>query len=348
MQIITAEQDLERFIRHALTQTRVSCDTEFVRVRTYYPELALIQMATEDEVVLVDPLGVKDFTSLKTLFENKEIVKIFHAPRQDLELMRHALGIKPYNTFDTQVAATMVGLPDQVGYEAMTRELLEIQLDKSAQFTDWLIRPLSPEQLSYAAADVTHLLEIYKLFEARLDEKMEWVRDLCASYDEDSLYAIDLTPAFLKWATRLKSNDHRARLWIAMQWREARAQKINRPRAWILKDADMLAIAKAETEDMPPGLAKSLKTDMPQALEAVAEILKTSAKPLTSKQKEAYEAVKTKLAFIGAEHALPPRYLASKGEIESFIRSGEKPKDNSEWKNRLFWDTLEESCCASS
>ncbi len=348
MQIITAEQDLERFIDHALTQKCVSCDTEFVRVRTYYPELALIQMATDDQVVLVDPLPIKDFTSLKTLFENKDIVKIFHAPRQDLELLRHALDIKPYNTFDTQVAAAMIGMQDQVGYEAMTREILEIQLDKSAQFTDWLIRPLSPEQLLYAAADVTHLLDIYKAFEERLGERMQWVRDLCAPYDEDSLYTVDLAPAFVKWALRLKNDTHRARLWIGMQWREARAQKINRPRLWILKDADLLAIAKGETEEMPPGLAKALKTDIDKALPEVAEMLRVSLKPLTPKQKETFEAIKTKLAFVAAEQTIPTRYLASKNELEAFCRNGDKPAHNSEWKNRLFWDTLDESCFASS
>lgn len=348
MQIIGREQDLDAFIQHVETQKEVSCDTEFVRVRTYYPELALIQMATVTQVALIDPLLIKDFTPLKRLFENKEIVKIFHAPRQDIELLRHALDIKPHNIFDTQIGAALLGLPDQIGYEAMTREFLEIQLDKSSQFTDWLMRPLSEAQLSYAAADVTHLLQIYHLMHERLGERLDWAHDLCRPYDSDALYEIDLSPLFIKWAGRVKKDEERARLWSILQWREARAQKINRPRLWIMKDADMLAIARGETDDVPPGLRGKLKPDEAEMQDEALQILKSRTKPLNDRQKQLFSDVRGRCNTIAQELHIPPRFLATKSELEHYARCKEAPAGMENWKNQLFWERLKEpAVCAT-
>lgn len=347
MQIIGREQDLDAFIRHVETQKEVSCDTEFVRVRTYYPELALVQMATEERVALIDPLLVKDFTPLKRLFENSEIVKIFHAPRQDLELMRHALDIKPCNIFDTQIAAALLGLPDQIGYESMTREFLDIQLDKSSQFTDWLVRPLSEAQLSYAAADVTHLLRIYAIMQEQLGERLEWARDLCRPYDTDALYEIDLTPLFIKWSARMKKDEERDRLWTILQWREARAQKINRPRLWIMKDADMVAIARGETDDIPPGLSSKLKQGDANRHGEVVQMLKSRTKPLSDKQKQVFSDVRDRCNAIAQELKIPPRFLAGKTELEHYARTRQRPEGVEKWKNQLFWERLEDPQCVT-
>lgn len=349
MQIIASEQELDRFAAKAEKQNFLACDTEFVRVRTYYPDLALIQIAAGDEVALIDPLLVKDFTSLKRLFENKDIVKVFHAPRQDLELLRHSLGFRPQRIFDTQIAASLLGFPDQIGYEALTREILEIQLDKSAQFTDWLNRPLTDEQLVYAQADVTHLASIYTTCLERLGERAAWADDLCALYDSDGLYEIDLRPAFAKWAPRLKRDDQRARLWIALHWRESRAQKINRPRLWILKDAAMLSIVKGESEKVPPGLNRAFEKDMEKAVLMADETFKAMLKPLNMTQKTALNEIKLKANFIAAEHAVPLRFLAHKTQLENYARSGAVPEMMTSWQKTLFWDKLGgENACATS
>lgn len=348
MQIIAREQELDHFAARAGAQQFLACDTEFVRVRTYYPELALIQIAAGDDVVLIDPLDIEDFTSLKNIFENKEIVKVFHAPRQDLELMRHTLHITPKRIFDTQIAASLLGAPDQIGYEALTREILEIQLDKSAQFTNWLKRPLSDEQLTYAEADVTHLGTMYVMMLERLGERLGWVEELCAAYDRDELYEIDLKPAFAKWATRLKKEEHRTRLWIALNWREKRAQTINRPRLWVMKDAAMLAAVRGEAEP-PPGLKRAFEKEMDEARGQADELAKTLLRPLTGAQKSSLAELKTRAAFLAAEHALPQRFLVGKGQLEDYVRTGVAPGDVTLWQKSLFWDKMSgETECATS
>lgn len=346
MQIISTEQELDAFCGHAAEHNVLSCDTEFVRVRTYYPELALIQIATDSRVALIDPLGIKDFTNLQKLFEDKDIVKVFHAPRQDIELLRHALGMKPCNIFDTQIAAGFLGLPDQIGYEALVREVLEVQLDKSSQFTDWLQRPLSEAQLHYAAADVTYLLQIYKNLDFKLGERMAWAQNVSAQYDNESLYETDLTPVFLKWAIRLKKDDHRIRLWLALNWRENRAIKINRPRNWVMKDADMLAFARQEDPvSVPPGLQKDLREKYDAARDAVKTILADANKPLTGKQKNDLKLVKEKLHILATLHQMPPRFAASKQDVESYVRNHERPPSATAWQNALFWDKILEDQC---
>lgn len=348
MQIIGTEQELDAFCGHAAEHSVLACDTEFVRVRTYYPELALIQIATDSRVALIDPLLINNFTSLRNLFDNKDIVKVFHAPRQDIELLRHTLHMEPCNIFDTQIAAGFMGQPDQIGYEALVREVLEVQLDKSAQFTDWLQRPLSEEQLHYAAADVTFLLQIYKNLHFILGERMAWAQEVSHQYDNADLYKVDLTPLFLKWAIRLKKDDMRVRLWIAVNWREKRAMKINRPRNWVMKDADMLAFARNEEGvNIPPGLIKELKETYPIAKDMVTTIMNDANKPLTLKQKTDMKLLKEKLGVLAEIHKMPPRYAASKHDVEHFIRHSSKPPHATAWQNSLFWDKIIEAQCDS-
>lgn len=342
MQIITDCQALDAFLSHAMTQKYVACDTEFVRVRTYYPDLALIQLATTTQDVLIDPLLLPDLKALKKLFESKKIVKIFHAPRQDLEILRHDLGFKPVNIFDTQIAAALTDLQDQVGYEGLVKEFLDVQLDKSSQFTDWLERPLSPEQLAYASADVTYLIKVYEKMKSSMGTRFEWARDLSRSYESDALYETDLTPLYYKWANRMKSETQRVRLWTAISWREERAIQINRPRPWILKDKDLLDFAREEKGNYPSYLLKEIDKNYNKRLKVVRQMNKDKAKSLSTKQRNALKELKTTANKIAQECNMPLRYLANKDDFVHYIRSHNAPEVGFDWQHTLLWQAIKD------
>ena len=167
MNIIKTTSELSKFCAHASKFDYLTVDTEFLRERTYYPKLCLIQLAfpsdQEDNAVLVDPLDNQlDLSPLYELFLNRNVVKVFHAARQDLEIFFHDKNIIPNPLFDTQLAAMVCGFGEQVGYETLVRSICKVNLDKSSRFTDWSLRPLSDSQKDYALADVTHLRQIYE------------------------------------------------------------------------------------------------------------------------------------------------------------------------------------------
>ncbi len=340
MQIITDCQALDEFLSHAMTQKYVACDTEFVRVRTYFPDLALIQLATTTRDVLIDPLEVKDLSGLKKLFESKKIIKIFHAPRQDLEILRHDFNFRPVNIFDSQIAAALYGLQDQIGYEGLVKEFLDVQLDKSSQFTNWLERPLSEEQLTYAANDVTYLIKVYEKMMSDMGTRFEWARDLSRSYENDGLFETDLRPLYYKWANRVKNENQRVKLWSAISWREERAIQVNRPRPWILKDKELLDYAKEEKGKFPSHLDDFVSKHQSKHLKIVRQMNKDKVKSLSAKQRNALKELKKTAGKIAEECKMPLRYLASKEDFDYYIRSHDVPSDGFDWQYTLLWKAI--------
>ena len=184
MRTITTTADLAEFCRRAADAPYVTVDTEFLRERTYYPQLCLVQLAFpgdgEADAVLVDPIeGNLDFGPLYDLFRDHGVVKVFHAARQDLEIFCVEGNVIPEPLFDTQVAAMVCGFGEQVGYETLVRKIARANLDKSSRFTDWSRRPLTDAQKRYALADVTHLRVIYEELKAQLDRsgRIKWVSE---------------------------------------------------------------------------------------------------------------------------------------------------------------------------
>ena len=257
MRTITTTEDLSAFCSRASKFPYVTVDTEFLRERTYYSKLCLIQLAFagggDDDAVLVDPLvdGL-DLTPLYDLFEDAGVVKVFHAARQDLEIFFVDQNIIPAPLFDTQVAAMVCGFGEQAGYETLVRKIAKASVDKSSRFTDWSRRPLTDAQKSYALADVTHLREIYEYLSAELDKsgRKKWVAEEMAVLNDPATYKVDPQNAWKRVKTRTSSGKFLAIVRELAEFRENLAQTRNIPRNRVFKDDALVEMAstKPQTE----------------------------------------------------------------------------------------------------
>jgi ribonuclease D len=227
----------------------LALDTEFVRVRTYYPELCLIQVATPDRLACIDPLAGVPLAPLLERLHDPATTKVMHAGRQDLELFYLHDGRLPGPLYDTQIAASLLGHDDQVGYGRLVETLLGIALDKAHTRTDWAERPLSAEQLAYAAEDVSHLVTLYERTRAELADRgrLAWALEDAAALLDEALYRIEPETTWqrVKGHASLRADAQRAALVELAAWREREAMARNRPRQWLLRDAHLLAIARA-------------------------------------------------------------------------------------------------------
>ena len=255
MKTITTTQDLAAFCEEAAKHAYVTVDTEFLRERTYYSKLCLIQLAFagdgENDAVLVDPLvdGI-DLAPLYALFEDAGVVKVFHAARQDLEIFYVDQGIIPTPLFDTQVAAMVCGFGEQAGYETLVRKIAKASVDKSSRFTDWSRRPLTEAQKSYALADVTHLRDIYEYLSAELDKsgRKKWVAEEMAVLNDPATYRVDPDEAWRRVKTRTNSGKFLAIVRELARFREAHAQTRNIPRNRVFKDDALVEIASTKPQ----------------------------------------------------------------------------------------------------
>jgi len=259
MQTITTTEALTAFCEAARAQPYVTVDTEFLRERTYYSKLCLIQLAMpgtgETGAVLVDPIEGGDALSLAplyALFRDPGVVKVFHAARQDLEIFAVAEGVIPTPLFDTQVAAMVCGFGDQAGYETLVKKIARGSVDKSSRFTDWSRRPLSDAQKAYALADVTHLRQIYEYLAARLDEtgRSAWVEEELTTLADPETYRTDPAEAWRRIKTRNTAPRFLAILRELARFREEYAQRRDVPRSRVYKDDALLELAATKPQSM--------------------------------------------------------------------------------------------------
>ncbi len=253
MKTLTTTQELAEFCAAAADHAYVTVDTEFLRERTYYSKLCLLQLAVpspdEDSAVLVDPLS--DGMSLDPLYElfsNENVVKVFHAARQDLEIFWVEAGVFPKPLFDTQVAAMVCGFGEQVGYETLVRKICKQGVDKTSRFTDWSRRPLSEAQKTYALADVTHLRQIYEHLAAELEKskRSHWVAEELWTLTQSATYDIRPEDAWKRVKTRTNSAKFLAVVRELAQFREAYAQENNVPRSRVFKDDALIELASTK------------------------------------------------------------------------------------------------------
>ncbi|CAI3922116.1 Ribonuclease D (Rnd) (PDB:5C0Y) (PUBMED:18821773) [Commensalibacter communis] len=246
--MIIDNESLQKMVASLLQEKFVTVDTEFVRERTYWPELCLVQIAGTGTVYLLDALSSDiDLSLLLPLLTAPSVVKVFHAAQQDLEIFLHLLGVLPAPVFDTQVAAMVAGFGNQIGYDSLVESLLKVTIDKSHRFSDWAMRPLTAAQQNYAAADVTYLWDVYLVLLQKLQDtnRLSWV---AAEIDVLSDPNFFLPPLAKIWKRlRPKTNNRRVLgcLYAIIQWREEEAQKLNIPRQHLVKDESLLAIAAA-------------------------------------------------------------------------------------------------------
>ncbi len=250
MKTITTTEALAEFCTAAKTQPFVTIDTEFLREKTYWSKLCLIQMAlpgADGEAVLIDPIVGEQMSlgPLYNLFAHKTTVKVFHAARQDLEIFFVEGGAFPDPLFDTQVAAMVCGYGEQVGYETLVKKIAKENIDKSSRFTDWSRRPLSDSQEAYALADVTHLRDVYLSLAAQLEKnkRKQWVEEELSVLTDPATYTVTPDAAWKRVKTRTTSGRFLALAKELARFREHYAQSNNVPRSRVMKDDALLELA---------------------------------------------------------------------------------------------------------
>lgn len=253
MQLITDTDSLASLCDRLAQEDFVTLDTEFLRERTYWPQLCLVQLAGEDQAAAVDALHPDlDLAPLWQLLEDDSILKVVHAGRQDIEIFYRHTGRIPKPLFDTQIAAMVCGFGDQVGYETLVRKLAGAQIDKSSRFTDWSLRPLTEKQLSYALSDVTHLRTIYRKLRTRIEktERLGWLDEEIAILADPATYTVEPAQAW----NRLKVRSYKPRFLATLRelaaWREETAQAKDLPRNRVVRDEALLEIASHAPADV--------------------------------------------------------------------------------------------------
>ena len=290
---ITTTEGLAAFCERAKGAPYVTVDTEFLRERTYYSKLCLVQLAipgdAEEDAVLVDPLA-KGMTldPLYKLFADTSVVKEFPAARQDLEIFYVDKGVIPKPLFDTQVAAMVAGFGEQVGYETLVRKIAKAQLDKSSRFTDWSRRPLSNAQQTYALADVTHLRVIYEFLagELKRTDRTSWVEEEIAVLSDPETYVVAPEDAWKRVKTRTHSGRFLGIVRELARFRETYAQERNIPRGRVYKDDALLELASTRPKsDADLGRSRLLLREARKG-EIAAGILKAVADGLACPEED--------------------------------------------------------------
>ena len=313
----------------------VTIDTEFMRERTYYPELCVVQLAGERDVAVIDTLapGI-DLLPLGDLLADTGVVKVFHAARQDVEIFLERFGQVPAPLFDTQVAAMVAGFGDQVGYDALVGALTGGQIDKAHRFSDWSARPLSPAQVAYAAADVTYLRQVYERLTEKLarDGRLDWVAEEMAVLAQPGTYRPEPETMWERLRPRTANRRMLGLLRAAAAWREREAQRVNIPRQRLLKDESLLEIAAtaptsaealARVRGISRGFAEGRSGAGLVAALQEAAALPESALPEAPRAKDGPRAspalvslLKVLLAAKCEEHNVAPKLLASSDDLD--------------------------------
>jgi len=259
MNLITDSDALREFCAPLHDEPFITVDTEFMREKTYWPQLCLIQVGGAGGAVAIDPLADgMDLGPLYALFDDETVVKVFHAARQDLEIFLHLTDRLPAPLFDTQVAAMVCGFGESVGYEQLVAKLANARLDKGSRFTDWSVRPLSERQIKYALADVTHLRVAYEKLRARLERenRTAWIEEEMQVLCQPATYRPDPREVYRRIKGRKGNGRFLAVLRELAAWRELEAQRRDVPRNRVLRDETLVEIAH-HTPEKPDALSRT-------------------------------------------------------------------------------------------
>ena len=354
---ITTTAELAVFCDKLKGQPFVAVDTEFMRETTYWPKLCLIQAAGANGVeACIDPLAeALDLEPFLEIMRDASILKVFHAARQDVEIFNN-LKAMPVPLFDTQVAGMAAGFGEQIAYDALVRQMLKIELDKSSRFTDWARRPLSDNQLTYALADVTHLASLYPILRERLEKegRLGWVTDEMANLTDPAIYDVEPENAWKRLRPRKHTAKYMAVYKAVAAWRERTAQLRDQPRGRILKDDAIDEVATQAPTDadqldrlrsVPKGFSGSrfgpdLLTAIrealkdPEAYAPVVERNRTAASPAAG---AVVELLKVLLKARAEEAGVASKLIATVSDLEQIANDDES--DNAAlkgWRREAF------------
>lgn len=333
----------------------IALDTEFVRERTYFPRLCLVQLAVDGEIAIVDPLVMPDMGALVPALADPARLKLVHAARQDIEALLPATRLPLAPVFDAQLAAALLGFPAQVGYGDLVRRLLGVELAKGHARTDWTRRPLSPEQLRYAADDVRYLPALVDALDRRLREagRRDWLDEECAALRDIALYRVEPDEAWrrIKGLERLDAAEFAAARSLA-RWREHRAMARDLPRGWVLPDAAILELARlrpasrqalASVASVPQGTAARAADEI---LAAIAAADRTgmaagddSRRP-NPEELRRQRTLQSRLAALAAELGIHPEVLATRRELAALARGVRDLPVLSGWRRAVVGEPL--------
>jgi ribonuclease D len=364
---MTSDLDIEYIDKHedllslcsALSAEKWVClDTEFIREKTYYPQLCLIQVGIPERIACIDPLAIEDISPLRTILADSSITKVFHAASQDMEILYYRLGLTPKPVFDTQIAAALMGKGDQVGYGRLVEDILRIQLDKSHSRTDWSLRPLDPEQINYAADDVRYLRDIYlhQLKWLGDEGRLNWLHDDFEHMTDPARYQ----PKPEQMWRRIKGNQRLKpaqlmNLKKLAEWREQRAIDADRPRRWILKDEVMLEIARrapdslnglSRVRGLEEGVVKRHGDKLLDLIKAAQDTPREEWPELEKRQRMSenqeviVELLMAELRLSALEARISPQAIATRKQLEQ-LTSGRRDVDLMDgWRLELVGQRL--------
>ena len=345
---------LYKFYNQCINEKVLAIDTEFIRENTYFPSLCLIQIAGSDFASAIDPLSGVDLSIIWKLLENKNILKVFHAARQDIEIFLNLTGKIPYPIYDTQIAAMFCGLGDQIGYEGLVNKFLGLSVNKELQFTNWLQRPLSKNQIEYAISDVTHLIKIYPIITKLINDsnRTEWVEKEMQSISDQSLYKID--PLDIWKRIKLKNSKPKTLnlLKHLAAWRENECKKQNIPRNKLIRDDVLVNVSYQSPQTIielkkirafPKQLSHKNCNDIIETIQNANRIIQEDWPNVIKTYKKSnissnsLELLKLLLKFSSEESGLAEKLIANNDDLRDLIEA----KNNDlrvfkGWRNDIF------------
>lgn len=360
---IDSNQQLALFCEQWSRSTMLALDTEFIRTDTFFPIGALIQLSDGTECFLIDPLVIDDFSPLKALLVNPDIVKVLHSCSEDLEVFDRLFGVLPEPLIDTQIAATLDGLGFSVGYQRLTEALLQVHVPKGETRSNWLQRPLTDSQIHYAALDVFYLPEMYQRLRDSLEAKgrLGWLQEECVALlskyrdqDHGERYYTKLKSAWKLNVTQL------AVLQTITRWREQQARQRDRPRGRVLKDLSCYEIARLRPRDIKTLAAideigaKTVRKYGAEILKLIkqaqeigeADLPASLPKPLPPASNDLLKRLKAHIRLRSEQLNIAPEFLVRKRDFEELLRSGHSegeyqlPESLSGWRQQLIGKSL--------
>lgn len=353
---IQSDAELQQVCEQFQQAQVLAFDTEFIRRNTYFPKLALLQLASDSTVALIDPLQITHWQPLLDILSNENITKLMHACWEDLEVCHYSLNVLPKNIVDTQLAAAFAGYDWGMGYHRMVSNILGVDLNKTETLTNWLQRPLTEKQMQYAVEDVTYLLQVWEKISVELEEKnvTSWLTQQCAALMQKFVDTTDTSKYYLR-AKSVSNLSHRQQFLFAKlsEWRENKAQQKNLPRSWLVPDKVLQDIVKRQPNDEEALLAcvkKDRKKVQPFAkklLEVLQSAMNEEQAAWPPRLEKAVRLPKGHGALAWRDHldelaktlAIPAQLLLSKDEFFSMLFVSEEgviqaqiPEHWSEWK----------------
>ena len=360
--LIDTQKELDALCTTLTAAGRIGCDTEFVRTQTYWPQLCLVQVATETEAACVDVLAAIDTSEFRRIMLAHPEPLVLHAVKQDLEAWFALWQELPTAVFDIQIAAGLLGFQPQIGYGNLVRELIGVDLDKDQTRTDWSRRPLTDAQIRYASDDVAYLHEILDIVRTRLEEcgRYDWAQADSAALVDRSLYD---TPPENAWQ-RLSGVPYlpvapQARARALAAWRETRAKQADRPRQWILADKALIQIAHANPEqpddlraidDLPPAVIRKQGKNILQTVQRANNDVANETSGLTQKpvpvppEKKRIQQLSTIVRDTAHELGIAPELLATRRDVISMLNGHNDARPLKGWRREVIGEKLLGAC----